>query len=743
MIRYFIDKPTTGALKGKFVTFEGWCVNTDWKDPIIAVDLVLGNIRGRALSTWRQDVKSHFEEKPPMDCGFKAILPLETGNAKLKILAHTQNGKTLTAECNTIYKCQFEEQTWNFSSADNCQILAPLVWSRQASPANGLFVAIINYKLNQRAIQYRQYLENVPGITVQVINSCDSKEDEIDGAVNLGNEGYTGCWNAVVELFQASPHDTCMLLTSDVTIDTPEVFDALAHRQVSVFKDINAWAYTCDIHYSYYKYDINKLRPYGCDSHLYQIPIYDGMFVVLARELVSLIGKISTKLNRIGWVQEVYASILAEQHKKIFVKDYAHRLRHSPSRGYASDQGAMQEMQFAAAYHLTDYFAKKATHNQLLVHSRPRKTILFLNHNESRTGAPKVLLELIYRFIERNKDSWETYVFSATRREDETTWLALNAITPEDIPQSTSFLKMRAILEQISPDVIYANSFGTLEYAYYAKLLRPGMKIILHVHEFIPDLATLLLFEQRIAKIISENCVLVCKSPLSVIDQFITVCHKTAETLQEWGAESILKSHPIVNFQEIEKKLQDVPPICFPKGVKPVVTVGDAIYRKGFDRFLDLAKNNTDLLFVWLGRHVIIEGRAILPVWDAGHKVYPKASYTLPENVVYFDNRPNPFVIMKQAHASLILSREDPLPCAAIEMKFLGVPLLTIKESGDSHLLTEEEHDIVLEKYDPEEASRGLRKLVQIPKLSELNYSLKSKWSPESIYDHIEKIIVH
>ena len=455
---YFIDTPRSHFLKGEVALFEGWCVHADWEDPIATVDLILGDAIVRASKIHRQDVRDYFEGHPPVDCGFKAVFPLTSAKLGLTISATTQSGKVLSAARETLYDCRFERPEWEIHPADNCRILAPLIWSRKASPTSDLFVAIINYQLNERAIQYKKYFENVPGITVQIINSCDSPQDEISGACNISNAGYTGCWNAAVELFLASSHNALLVITSDVTIDSADTFDDLVRRQSSLFQDPQVWAYTCNVHYSYHNYDRTKLNRYRGNPQLDEIPMYDGMFVILARELVAKMGTIPTTINKIGWIQEVYASLLAEQHGRIFVKDNAHTLRHSPSRGYAREDGIQQEGQFVAHYDLKNYFEKKRTHRRLLVHRDSPKTILFLNHNESRTGAPKVLLELIHRFIERNKDSWTTYIYSATGREDRASWSALNAATPQDAPGATAFHKMQVLLERISPDVIYANS---------------------------------------------------------------------------------------------------------------------------------------------------------------------------------------------------------------------------------------------------------------------------------------------
>jgi len=75
-------------------------------------------------------------------------------------------------------------------------------------------------------------------------------------------------------------------------------------------------------------------------------------------------------------------------------------------------------------------------------------------------------------------------------------------------------------------------------------------------------------------------------------------------------------------------------------------------------------------------------------------------------------------------------------------MKFLGVLLITLRESGDSRLLAEEGRDIVLDEYDREKASFCLRELLDHSQPGPLNRSLVSRWSPESIYDSIERAIL-
>jgi hypothetical protein len=90
-----------------------------------------------------------------------------------------------------------------------------------------------------------------------------------------------------------------------------------------------------------------------------------------------------------------------------------------------------------------------------------RKKILFIVHEESKTGAPKILKELIDQLIKLPE--FDCYILSKRIVDDQWSYPKIFRLT--NLPGSDNQQKMAYLETIIAPDLVIANSLETVEWA--------------------------------------------------------------------------------------------------------------------------------------------------------------------------------------------------------------------------------------------------------------------------------------
>lgn len=296
--------------------------------------------------------------------------------------------------------------------------------------------------------------------------------------------------------------------------------------------------------------------------------------------------------------------------------------------------------------------------------------ILFINHEESRTGAPKILFSVAEHFKKLEKKIAMVSLAKSTMHEEFVS--AFDPIVyPADLyPYETAYSHAQKVIEYIKPKVVYANSITSFEYAQTAK--RMGIKTIFHVHELKIAFENCLGSTQRA---IFRECadIFIVPSPL-VRDYLVIELH--------CDKEKVIHIPEFIDVEKVrelakEKSIEDVrSELDIAPNHKLVLALGSFNYRKGADIFVAMAKQLTEqnfpAKFVWIGNKVIKDP---FVVDFASNSQY----------FTFLHEKVNPFPYLAAADVLALPSREDPFPLVALEAITLGIPIVTFADNGGVH----------------------------------------------------------
>lgn len=309
-----------------------------------------------------------------------------------------------------------------------------------------------------------------------------------------------------------------------------------------------------------------------------------------------------------------------------------------------------------------------------------KKKILFINHQESRTGAP-VLLKMLIDKLSASIE-FDCHVLSLDLTDDSWTYPFLFRLN--DLPGSSKIEKVNGLAELLKPDLVFANTVMSIETALSFKC----PKIIL-LHEF---------------KSLYANYYNLKK--LKEFNKVLALNYGAVKLLEQYG----IKAEKISQYIELD--LPAINPVIIKDSF---ICIGSVLYRKGLDRFIRLAQKMPAQNFIWVGNtnHVKINGNFIeydeINFVSDDYKPGEKLTgvirrLTIPTNVTFAGLEKETAIIadwLPKAKVLLILSYDDPYPLVASYAKMLNVNVVNLKEAGDSYQLADQ-NDLVLDKYDEE-----------------------------------------
>lgn len=331
-----------------------------------------------------------------------------------------------------------------------------------------------------------------------------------------------------------------------------------------------------------------------------------------------------------------------------------------------------------------------------------KKRILFITHEESLTGAPIVLKNLID--YEKNLGEFDVWCISLEKYNCE--WDINQKIYYQDIPGDTDFQKAKYIQEVLNPDFVYANSMVSSSFARHFTCYK-----LISIHEYrslIPELNQI-------------------KDKIGGFDKVIVVCEPTQNLLKKFDVESTLVPQ-YLNYDNLvsQKTIKEESGL--------IIGAGNAQYRKGLHRFIELAEKIPNKKFIWIGclNAVKIENNIISidcmnflnSDFELGEEIKEfQIQRVIPENVKFIGIKSQVEVceLISVAECFLMLSTDDPFPLVVNEAKISNTRVVTLKESGDSYKICDN-HDLILEKYDSEKIVRYLNSLR--PKEKNINFEV-------------------
>lgn len=285
---------------------------------------------------------------------------------------------------------------------------------------------------------------------------------------------------------------------------------------------------------------------------------------------------------------------------------------------------------------------------------------MFVNHEESRTGAPVILKNVVETF-KLHYMNWNAIVVSKRRGGLTPVFDSLFHVKHmEDYitginNYDTQLEIAHLMLQYERPAFVYANSLETFHYCVAASSM--GIPALLHIHELDRDgMFGKLLTEGKLERLNIPNVVYLC------------ACREIADIYIERYKLDPSKVEVITDFCDEDLILDNL------KAEQPyrfdypfIVGCGTADQRKGIDTFLEVATQMPEQRFVWVGR--------------------VKGSLAIPDNVFMTGEIDNPHAVINQAEILLLTSREDPFPLVVNEAMFIGKPVVAWRGSGGAEFM--------------------------------------------------------
>lgn len=364
--------------------------------------------------------------------------------------------------------------------------------------------------------------------------------------------------------------------------------------------------------------------------------------------------------------------------------------------------------------------------------------ILFISHDASRTGAPRVLLGLL-NWIKDNHPYIKIYCIALKGGETEDEFrkvsVSFNNLSAFTEQEDTFFddlkkrVKKKIGLYRSRPhpreefikalvkenfDLIYANTVISIPLAYQIKEQLPQTKFIAHIHElssiislFLPDI----------------------KSYFPFIDSIIVPSDLTKKHLIKKFSCPSQKINKVYEFTSLEFKDQ-----VKNKSEFTVGGVGTVHWRKGSDLFVQVAQQifkkhpKLNIKFEWIGS--ISEKESIIIEADI-----EKAG--LNNKVSFLGAKANPEQYYANFDIFLLPSREDPFPLVAIEMGMLGKPIICFENATGTEEVVKLGGGFILPYLDVEAMAEKIIVYYQNRRMIESDGNkakeLFSKYTPENI----------
>lgn len=227
-----------------------------------------------------------------------------------------------------------------------------------------------------------------------------------------------------------------------------------------------------------------------------------------------------------------------------------------------------------------------------------KKKICFVSHDLTKTGAPKILLDVIKHFttiydcylIARNKGKLEDEVIKVLGK-DKVFVLMKDDVTSFGIPNFLLCIEeTQKIFNLIRPDVCYINSLAS-SFAIFSSYAS-GIPNIFHGHEALMEIINLHKTNQSICYDLGE-----------MIDYCICTDNKLKhylENLYKVEHPEVLYNFTNLRYQEDINKL-DFLDTNHTQYQKIIGMAGTICYRKGFDIFIEVAKRCPQFQFIWAG----------------------------------------------------------------------------------------------------------------------------------------------
>ena len=315
----------------------------------------------------------------------------------------------------------------------------------------------------------------------------------------------------------------------------------------------------------------------------------------------------------------------------------------------------------------------------------PRRGILFVSHDATRTGAPIALLHLL-RWFKKNGDRpfsvllggggelvgdfeelANTWSMDCSRwRPDALRRGLLTAAGLGAWGRRAEERDVRRFAARRSPALVYANSIAS---ARVIDVLAPQASILTHVHEL--DFMFDALSSPSLALLLGKTSQFVACS--CAVRENLIRGHEVAPERVETVHESI----PVDQVAAQRPRGHVLQELHIPADALLVVGSGTTSWRKGSDLFIQLARvisrQRPGVYFAWIG------GGSLLEFAQAEHDI---RAAELGKKIRFTGGVATPADYLAAADVFVLTSREDPYPLVCLEAAVLQKPIVCFANAG-------------------------------------------------------------
>ncbi|MES2223669.1 MAG: glycosyltransferase [Patescibacteria group bacterium] len=328
--------------------------------------------------------------------------------------------------------------------------------------------------------------------------------------------------------------------------------------------------------------------------------------------------------------------------------------------------------------------------------------ILFINHEESLTGAPRIILEIAKDAMKKYSIAIISKIKGGMSEEFQETFFGKLFYPLDLLEQRERHTMARLMLEKIKPKLVYVNSIVSYEYAAEAKKL--GIPVIFHIHEMASayevavsheahhDFASFADLFIAVSEVTKRDLMKIMNVP----EDRIRIIHEFVD------AHNVLSLSKKQSQTEVEEMLNISPDDLL------IVSIGTFDKRKGADFFAKIAKriyaantqNKQKIKMLWVGRR------------PHQHDLFAPIYKKYREYFLHINEVRNPFPFLARADIFFLASREDPFPLVVLEAMSLQKPIVSFTRSGGASEAAEGSI-VLVDNFDAEDAYKALQKLAQ------------------------------
>ncbi|MCU0524007.1 MAG: sulfotransferase domain-containing protein [Elainella sp. Prado103] len=368
--------------------------------------------------------------------------------------------------------------------------------------------------------------------------------------------------------------------------------------------------------------------------------------------------------------------------------------------------------------------------------------IVCVSHNASLTGAPKVIFQLARKLAHNHeiilvtKESgplWDEILdekpHGMSFHNANTAYGICNLSFEEKVETA------RLFLNRVKPDLVYANSAESAEWAIAAKMLK--IRNIFHLHEMKIGLNSALKTKCLSLDIMDYVDQLICVSRDVEHDVFAVLPVKPKNSIV---LENFFECDRLRELSQIEMPLPNNALGEVIKRDRPIICgCGTASYRKGVDIFFDTARQLPEFQFLWIGK------------WntDSSNPAHQTFETEALSNFFITGEVNNPYFYLGLSNILALTSREDPYPLVVFESLILGKQVICFSETGGSRFILDKWGYVVFGKPNAETLSRLLKKLFaqdfqdsSLKWMSQTQEEVCRQYNIESAFSKVESIII-